>query len=773
MIWTGVRRMAWLAAAVASASLVLGLASTVAAAAGEPCANEALRSELHSGALPDCRAYELVTPSYKEGDGVAIWGFSQDGSRVLGTSMGAFAGTESNEFQGSSSSFGEAALYLFTRSASGWSTEAIAPAAARFPSGRLVAMNPELTSTLWLLRTSAEPFRTEAELYLRTGGQFVPIGPTQPTLGEPDVEGIEYGGSSRSLSHVLFWISSEDAGEFLWPGDQTFTAPGQKYRSLYEYTGTRNSEPVLVGVRNEGRLHGSPHVNEGAELVGECGTLLGGEGSAYNAVSASGTTVFFTALPFGDEGCRPAEARLAPTVEEIYARVDSEHTVAISEPAAADCEACNTTKNLAGASFAGASEDGSKAFFTTTQELLPGAKGENLYEYDFAAAAASPEHPDGRITLASAGASPAGVIGVARISEDGSHVYYVASGALTGANAEGHSPAAGHDNLYCYDTLTGRTQFIGTLLAGDAQVWSRVDRSRPIETTPDGDFLVFASAADLTPSDTSSVAQVFEYDAEDERLQRVSIGQDGYDANGNTSEEADAASIGTEAALPTFVASITTTKRSAARALSTDGSRVFFESADALTPQTVAGLPSNVYEWEREGAGSCPAGQREGCVYLISDGRDDSTTAGGASVRFVATDESGEDVLFDTADQLLPGRDTDTQADVYDARVGGGFEEPRTTVECAGSGCQQPLGLSSPAPTIATATDAAEAPPQAPAPKPAAAPKSPSKAQQLTKALAKCHAEKARARRRACEAQARKRYGAVATKSRAHASEAR
>jgi hypothetical protein len=767
VIWARMRRVAWLAPM--SIGIALMLAST-AAAAVSPCPNEALRSELHSGALPDCRAYEMVTPSFKEGDGVAIWAVSSDGSRVLGSSFGAFAGTESNEVQGSNGSFGEAALYLFSRGAAGWSTEPIAPAASQFPSGRLVAMSPELTSTLWLLRTPTQPFRSEAELYLRTNGTFVLVGQTQPTPGEePDNSVIEYGGSSRSLNHVVFWTDSESGGEFLWPGDETFVSPeGRSYRSLYEYTGTGNSEPALVGVRNEGRLHGSPHLNEGAEMISECGTVLGGEGSAYNAVSASGATVFFTARAFGDEECEPTGTDVAPPINELYARLSGERTVAISEPAKADCEACNTTKGLAGALFAGASEDGSKVFFTTEQELLPGAKGNNLYEYDFAAAGASPEHPDGRITLVSAGASPAGVLGVARISEDGSHVYYVASGALTGANAEGHSPVIGHDNLYCYETLTGRTQFIGTLLAGDARIWGRTDHYRPIETTPDGDFLVFTSVADLTAGDTSTVAQVFEYDAQDERLQRVSVGQDGYDGNGNTSVEADAASLGTEATLPVFVGGITSSKHSASRALANDGSRVFFESADALTPQTVAGLPNNVYEWEREGAGSCPVGQQEGCVYLISDGRDDSTTVEGASVRLIATDESGEDVFFNTADQLLPARDTDTEVDLYDARVGGGFEEPRVTPECVASSCQQPLALSSPAPTIQTATGASEAPQPAPTSKPAPAPKPPARAQEYAKALAKCHAEKAGARRRACEVQARKRYGPVARPSQAH-----
>ena len=108
-----------------------------------------------------------------------MWAISEDGSRVLGTSFGVFNGAESDEFEG----VGEAASYEFTRSASGWSTEAIAPPASVFPSSRLVAVTPDLTSTLWLLRTAAQPNDQEADVYLRTaGGAFVSVGPTQAVL---------------------------------------------------------------------------------------------------------------------------------------------------------------------------------------------------------------------------------------------------------------------------------------------------------------------------------------------------------------------------------------------------------------------------------------------------------------------------------------------------------------------------------------------------------------------------------------------------------------
>ena len=586
--------------------------------------------------------------------------------------------------------------------------------------------------------------------------------------------------------------------------------------------GTDNDEPALVGVKNRGPLKGEPHVNEGAELVSQCGTIVGAasEASTYNAVSADGSVVYFTAL-------RGAACPL-PTVNELYARIDGSQTVAISEPSKVDCEMCDTSSPR-GAVFEGASEDGSKVFFLSEQKLLPGAKGENLYEYDFDAA-------QGKRVVLLAGEVP----GVARISEDGSHVYFVAKEKLTG-NAE-----EGAYNLYVYDTVTGSQSFVATLMTQDeagelqrqdeerrevkqaeeaiqaksqaikekegecaeerkegklteaeaceaeveasraelreaeahltekvaavveevaaqAEERTRVTRGdtrRPFETTPDGRFLLFESARRLTGAeDTSTVRQLFEYDAQRESLVRVSIGErspafpEGYNDDGNTTVEEDAPTMLT----PVYVTFLEPTMGASALSLSEDG-RVFFTSRDALTPQAVPGsgtvyVPKNVYEYSN------------GNVHLVFAGGEAAPLDTEQS-QLLGTDEAGDNVFFYTSESLVP-QDTDTQAHWYDAREGGGFPAPVTPSGCEGDACQGSLGVTPSLPSPGGSQTTTGGGNLAPVIARPAVKRGPlTRVQKLSEALKACR-KKPKKRRRSCEAQARKKYDprSKATKS--------
>jgi hypothetical protein len=677
LLWT-------LVAAVVLAAVGTLWASRSAAAA--ECPNEASRSENGSLELPDCRAYERVTPEAKNGaefySPFRIW--VGDGPRLAGETFANFGGVEFG------STFGTA--YEFNRSRSGWWTTPLVPSAATFGGTNfevpLFALG-EGNRTLLGLRGPGQPKDAE-RLFLREGTNVTEVGPEAPPASwfEPpstqtgdNTFGYFFGErfATPDLSHILYQLFTPEEHDYLWPFDQTSAGGGAL--STYEYVGAGNSAPFLVGVRGG---QGS------TDLISGCGTYVGSafDGDIYNAMSRSGQTVFFT--PMGSDQTSCASPAGQPSFTGLEARIEGEgaaaRTVSISEPSEEDCSACQTG-SPSDATFQGASEDGARAFFLTEQELLPGNPAKNLYEYDF----------DGRtgekVTAVShlAGGTPSNVLGVVRVAENGSEVYFVATAPMTSVpNSTGNTAEAGKPNLYAYNTSSGAVSFVVTLGESDAALWNERDEGRPAEATPDGRYLLFASSAALTPDDTSSVSQLFRYDATTGQLIRVSTGQNGFGEDGNTATNA--------VTIPaSFVHFAGYQSGPPQKMISDDGSRIFFESTGALTPKALdhVRLPGkggfsaeNIYEWH------------EGQVALLTDGRDRThigiQQAGEqrSSVLLLGTDSDGRDVFFTTTSPLI-SEDQDEVQDIYDASVDGGFPQAATS-RCTGEGCQGPAAVAPP-----------------------------------------------------------------------------
>ncbi len=595
------RALALALCAVLAGGVLAGALASPAAA--ETCPNEAFRTG-PSANLPDCRAYELVTPVYKNGGEVeGVESIAPDGEGMTLFSRVAMLPDTGDNLAGT--------FYFTARTPAGWTTTPEMPPASEY----LTPVNGEagLTfddldgvsldgqGTLWQVRRHGQPAGEEG-LYL------------EPAPGAPLVE----------------------VGPFQQPAYYSGDLRYMFFANATEYVGTGNSEPISFAL------------DEGGSPLSGC--VLGGPpgrgGSTYhNPASVVGSTVFFT--------CGG----------ELYARLEN------GQPEA------HTLALAAGAAFLGASENGSRVFYE--QEG-------NIYEYDVNAAAGE------QVVRVSGGDSTvsnplAEVQGLVQISEDGSHVYFVAGGVLTrNANSEGHSAVQGAHNLYVFDTETRQTAFIAALPDADSALWGEFvfgESESPSDVTPDGRFLVFLSSGDLTPDDTSTVRQVFEYDAQTGGLARVSVGQDGYDDDGNTdvnpagivSPDYGAAGNGQVGGPSQYWRRLTVAE---------DGT-VFFESSDALTPQAIddpRNRIKNVYEY------------RDGSVYLISDGQDATIAAQSTEgiVHLIGTDASGQDVFFATSDGLVP-QDNNGSPDIYDARVDGGIPAPVAPAECEGDACQGPL----------------------------------------------------------------------------------
>jgi hypothetical protein len=797
---------------------------------------------LGGGGLPDGREYELVTPAEKNGAliGGALNGgigsqVADEGARMMSFSLQCFAGSPSCEI---SNDERQGVPFEFSRGPSGWVTHPLAPSAESLTSGTGPAFSANVDTGEVLFQTPP-PGESKAggglDWLTEQSGSFSSIGP----VAEPGNPAFNNGLSAStrlegspvatpSFSHLVY-----DSLSPLWrfdPSSKAFEEKDAQVPSVYEYEGFGKSEPRLVAL--------APNSNE---LVSGCGAEIGGKNRYnYGALAEDGETVYFEAKP-----CEKSEEEVYGLSSKVaaytlFARYEHARSELISghageHPIAGEaCDVACQAQPVSFANFEGASTDGSRVFFTDPHQLTDGAsedtseatssseqlKGQpgrycfapasgftgcNLYESE------CPDHcsvpSERRLVDISAGdTSGEGprVLATVAISKDGSHVYFVARGVLTGANREGHVPVNGEPNLYVYERdgsiPGGRLSFVATLSAtpnGVDEVNWNTGATFGVgvaNVTPDGRFLVFMSQAALTPDDTRTEAnppnQIYRYDAATGTLQRVSIGAKGFRDDGNegvagTGVFGNTGIVQAEAGLIKAIDPLRTDPT-----MSDDGRFVFFHSPIGLTPHAandvpVGGTPEhpkyaqNIYEWEAPGTevnGQIPCTEPTGCVFLISDGKDVAESDNkdndiSSSVQLLGSSGSGANVFFTTSDELVP-QDTDTERDFYDAHIcSSAFYEERgleaepcsteaqATPPCLGEVCHGIPAAQQGAPTGGTLTlnGLGNIGPA----KPAVKAKVLTRAQKLAAALKVCHKDRRRAKRVVCEAKAHKQYGAV------------
>jgi hypothetical protein len=600
----------------------------------ESCPNEAIRREQHSTYLPECRAYEQVSPEFKEAFPLAPVGFTDDG-RLAYETNGNFAdnGNGAAAIPGGN-------LYLGTRTANGWSTTALSPPGPEFytplASPLTKGFSSDLGATLWQMRRGNEP-ESVNDLYVRRGDAFTRIGP----IPHGPTGGVKFF-NSDDLSHMAFL------------GDQS---------GVYEYVGDGSGGPRMVSVDNAGQ-----------PIEPGCLSIMGGQLTSYHAMSADGHAIFWT----------------PECGSSVYARVDGTTTINAS---ASQCTRndCNAESP---AVFQGADANGTRVYFTTSQQLINSDTDEtnDLYECDIPSGTPAPVgavNPCPDLREVSGAASGARVQGVTRISDDGSRVYFVATGVLaSNTDANGAQAAAGDDNLYVWTRdaahPAGETQFVARLDQADGPtqisggLWGADLTGRFAQTTNDGRYLVFASYAPLIDhgpqADTDTARDIYRYDAETGALTRLSTDADG---SGGNEPGQDAQITPVDYDTVTFP-----TSRPTRVTMSDDGGSVVFTTGEALAPGDTNGTV-DTYLWH------------QGRVSLISSGKPslDGPIAGAGDPFGTSTlvqaliSPSGRDVYFTTTAQLVSG-DDDTVVDVYDARIDGGFASPEAAEPCTGESCR-------------------------------------------------------------------------------------
>jgi hypothetical protein len=316
--------------------------------------------------------------------------------------------------------------------------------------------------------------------------------------------------------------------------------------------------------------------------------------------------------------------------------------------------------------FEGVSEGGARLFYL---------KGGDLYRFDAQSEETTRFSETGDATAVN-------------ISADGSAAYFVSPTVLAAPpGPQGDAPVAGGQNLYL--SSEGAISFLGRLSKEDVEGeyggtqwqgalgrWGDVvseghPGTDPSRSSADGSILLFESNANLTGFDSEGHREVYRYEAGTETLACLSCLSTGASTSGDGTLQSVSQGLGSPQPLLVDDTAVN---------LSANGKRAAFQSPEPLVGADTDGV-QDVYEWEAQNEGSCHT--QGGCTYLISSGE-----SADPNYLFGISDD-GSDVFFTTTDLLVPERDPNETASIYDARIEGGFPPPAAgTGECLGEACQ-------------------------------------------------------------------------------------
>lgn len=608
----------------------------------ETCANDALRSVGPSAQLPECRAYEQASPVEKNGASmqgeVNAVQASPDGSTITFFSgLGIPGGEGAQNFPS----------YAASRASngSGWTSRGLLPPAATGPYAQILGWSEDLQQVYSENKQIGSP----TVFYARDGSE--PIETVVDGKGEGR-EQFNFAGAAEGGAQVLF----ENSADALLPA----AAPAASNAYVWdEATGTVH----LAGVLNDGEAPSEGSLAGPYDWYRVHDTEVSGAENSYflqdaHAISADGTRAFFTAVG-------PGRLYMRENPTAAQSPLDGEGNC--SDPALG----CTTwiSESQRGipdpngeqpAAFLGATADGSRIFFLSSEKLTDdstGGSGYHLYRYDVGG---------GLVDLTPDEADVQGILGM---SEDGSYVYFAANGVLA-PGAQPGKCVVGVEANECnvYLDHEGTTEFVARLRAqvsgGDSDIldWSPTSSQiggnqilqKTARVSDDGRALLFSSVRNLTSYDSKGRPELYRY-GPGEGVACVSCDPTGQAPTGGAYMQK----------FPLILLGPRPPYGINTRNLSPDGNRVFFQTPDQLVAGDENSV-TDVYEWEAKGTGSCKSEvENGGCLYLISTGTSDQPSY------FGDADESGNNAFIFTASRLVP-QDRDELIDVYDARVGGG-----------------------------------------------------------------------------------------------------
>lgn len=695
------------------ATLCATWAAGAAHAGAAECPNAAFRTG-PGAELPECRAYEMVSPPDKGGNDVrrkqTTARSSVSGDAITFDTAGAFPEAEAKGAQ-------IYPRYLMKRTPTGWVGGSVdSPQDSQLFTG---GFN-------WYLEQIDPAFFTPeltATGELNYGGELVPSEevPGAILLWRHDLGDDSYQLVTRSENepilptfatfYIPYWVTSTaDDGKILFETNSNLTADA-------EGTATKLYEWDHGTVRLAGILPNGEAPLEGSVAGGDIG--LGGamnfaqiRGDA--TLSTDGSHVIFSTLPL--------ETR------QLYLRTDNGRpdakTVRVSES-----EASPPDPTSLAAEFLGASKDGERIVFASGEKLTdddPSPSSEapssrNIYLFTNG----SDPEAEPNLQLVSKDLEPADgeaaeALGVVGVSDDGSRIYFTAKGALV-PGVPVDPKVTKRTQLYLWEG--GAVRYVAQLGDGSEEGsinwstgWSGNFPPRPSRVTPDGRFLLFESSNRLTSYDSHGAGELYVYDADRGTTVCASCDPNGDPPTGP---------IVTGGFQPSISAT-----RYEPRLMVDRGDRVqvFFGTPDPLTAGDVNGR-YDVYGFDSS----------TGSIVRYSSGR------GSSDSYFMDASPDGRNVFITTRDQLS-GWDKDELMDLYDARVDGGLPGPPAPE----------------APCVAEACQGGAAPPPQATPAASAAIVAPGNRKATPKKPSKCKAQKGKSKGKGCgkkKAQKQKKRG--------------
>jgi hypothetical protein len=621
--------------------------TTYSTPAGGPdsCSNALARQQTGARSLPDCRAFELVSAADTGGYDVEssivpgqhpFPGFPEAKDRVLyATHAGAIPGPWNPTNNGPDP-------YLATRTDSGWTTSYLGlpadlnPAAGSFAS-QVGEASPRLDSLAFAGPDLCSPCFDSG---LETG---IPVRRADGSLVQGMAGSLDAGvpADARPEGRVAKYFS--DDGNLL------------VFASKYAFEPGANTNGDLTVFERDLAAGATEIVS-----TDDSGATLTGSGISELDINADGSRVVV-----GKRLGTDAEGN-----EYFHPYLHLRGTSASVDLAP------GTTS---GVLYAGMTKDGSRVFFTTSDQLLPADtdSSADLYEAavdgsgnldlslvtDSTSDASDPVANEDRAHWNSAGGANCDVVAVSGgggVSSASGTVWFLSPEQLDGSAGTAEEP-----NLYRADPGAAPA-FVATLepdnpLVLDSVAAAASRRTGDFQTTPDGAFAAFTSREDLAGHETFGFADVFQYDAASGQ-----IGCASCDRSGSTDHSYLADSFMAPNGL----------------SLLADG-RVFFTTKTPLVLND-ANERADVYYW----SGGRPQ--------LLSGGTGPFDSA------LLTVSADGTDVFFFTHDTLAPEEDHNGPLmKIYDARAGGGFFKLPADSPCAASDeCHGPGTPTPPPPNI-------------------------------------------------------------------------